>query len=161
MNIQKILFPTDLSELSLTAFDYAVALARNAKAELLIVRVMRPEDLEPFRETPFYGQADPKTILEPQLRRIVPGDGSVPCRHFVLMGDPAAAIDQLARHERVDVIVMATRGRTGLRRAVMGSVAEDVARNAPCPVLSVTAKHDEPADLLTATTNRTEGEYHT
>ena len=54
-----------------------------------------------------------------------------------LHGDPATEIVRLAEQERVDLIVMATTGRTGLRRVLMGSVAEAIVRQATCPVLSL------------------------
>jgi nucleotide-binding universal stress UspA family protein len=53
----------------------------------------------------------------------------------LLSGHPADEIVGLARARGCDLLVLATHGRTGFRRAVLGSVAEHVVRNAPCPVL--------------------------
>jgi nucleotide-binding universal stress UspA family protein len=58
----------------------------------------------------------------------------------MLSGNPAAEIVELAKAEDVDLIVMSTHGRTGLTRALMGSVAEVVVRRASCPVLTLKAK---------------------
>jgi nucleotide-binding universal stress UspA family protein len=55
----------------------------------------------------------------------------------VLDGDPAQVIVQFARERGCSLIVMGTHGRTGLERLLMGSVAEQVVRKAPCPVLTV------------------------
>ena len=55
----------------------------------------------------------------------------------VEVGDPARTITQIARQEKADLIVMTTRGRTGLRRTLLGSVADDVVRAAIAPVLVV------------------------
>ena len=52
-------------------------------------------------------------------------------------GDPAAAVVRVAAHDRHDLIVMGTHGRTGVTRWLMGSVAENVLRHAHCPVLIV------------------------
>jgi nucleotide-binding universal stress UspA family protein len=52
-------------------------------------------------------------------------------------GDPAASINRVAEETASAVIVLGTHGRTGLRRVLMGSVAEHVMRSAPCPVLVV------------------------
>jgi nucleotide-binding universal stress UspA family protein len=57
--------------------------------------------------------------------------------HHLVRGDPAAEIVRLARKAKCDLIVMGSHGRTGLQRLLMGSVAEEVARNAHCPVLTV------------------------
>ena len=56
------------------------------------------------------------------------------------MGDPGVEVLQLAKRLRADLIVMATHGRKGLRHLVLGSVAERVVREAPCPVLTVKPK---------------------
>jgi nucleotide-binding universal stress UspA family protein len=58
----------------------------------------------------------------------------------VMMGDPAVEILQAAKRRGADLIVMATHGRKGLRHLVLGSVAEHVVREAPCPVLTVKPK---------------------
>jgi Universal stress protein family len=55
----------------------------------------------------------------------------------VLSGIPARKIDEYARRHRIDLIVMGSHGRTGLSRALLGSVAEAVVRRGPCPVLVV------------------------
>jgi nucleotide-binding universal stress UspA family protein len=56
--------------------------------------------------------------------------------HRVAEGDPAEEVLRLAEREGCDLIVMATRGRTGLGRLWLGSVAEEVVRNAACPVVT-------------------------
>jgi nucleotide-binding universal stress UspA family protein len=59
---------------------------------------------------------------------------------LVMIGDPAVQVLQLASQLGADLIVMATHGRKGLHRLVLGSVAEHVVREAPCPVLTVKPK---------------------
>jgi nucleotide-binding universal stress UspA family protein len=63
----------------------------------------------------------------------------VPAKARVAVGKPAEEILQMAGDEGVDLIVMGTHGRTGLRHILLGSVAETVVRTAPCPVFTVKA----------------------
>ena len=62
-------------------------------------------------------------------------DGDI--EHHLVTGEPATAIVRLATSEQADLIVMATHGRSGLSRLLMGSVAEAVVRQAACPVLTL------------------------
>jgi nucleotide-binding universal stress UspA family protein len=73
------------------------------------------------------------------LADVVPSDPSVACERCLAIGDPAEAIADLAKSEDAEMIVMATHGRTGLLRMLMGNVAEEVVRKAKCPVLKVKA----------------------
>jgi universal stress protein A len=63
----------------------------------------------------------------------------------VTVGKPAEEILQVARDEAVDLIVMGTHGRTGLRHVLLGSIAETVVRTAPCPVFTVKATAHDPS----------------
>lgn len=148
MTTKTILFPTDFSDASGTAFQYAVDYARLANAKLLIVHVHEPA-------LPIIGGEIaylPPLDADPQRRKlalqaIVPADASVEYSHRLLAGDPASEIVNLAKSEHVDLIVLGTHGRTGLERLIMGSTAEQVLRRAPCPVLAV----KEPIAELAAT----------
>jgi universal stress protein A len=61
----------------------------------------------------------------------------MPMESKVAVGKPAEEILPVAREEGVDVIVMGTHGRTGVRHLLLGSVAEEVTRHAPCPAFTV------------------------
>jgi len=65
-------------------------------------------------------------------------------RTLVAQGPPFVQIPRAAKRLRCDLIVLATHGRTGLRHALLGSVAENVVRHAPCPVLTVRAARIKP-----------------
>jgi nucleotide-binding universal stress UspA family protein len=69
----------------------------------------------------------------------------MPLESKVGVGKPAEEILRVAREEKADLIVMGTHGRTGLRHLLLGSVAEEVARHAPCPVFSVRHLGEAPA----------------
>ncbi len=147
--IQKILFPTDFSPASDAVLRHATALARGNNATLLIVHVEEPPLAYGSGEL-FYGVSDYSTAsLEKMLDRIVPPDPAVPVVRRLVVGDPATEIPRVAAEENVDLIVMGTHGRTGLKRLLMGSVAELVVRRAPCAVLTVR----QPETSETPTTN--------
>lgn len=136
-----ILHPTDFSESSAKALQIAIDLARDYGATLALLHVW----LEPAA---VYTSADPVAGLDmnevrdaekARLNAIaIPDAGFVVERHFV-EGEPAQEIVRFARERTTDLVVMSTHGRTGLGRLVLGSVAEQVLRNAPCPVLTVKA----------------------
>lgn len=145
MDADKIIFPTDLSPLSNDALKLATSLARDTGAKLIIVHVEEPATAygggEAFSAAPPTHQEQ----LAEKLRQVTAPDPAVPVEHRLLTGDPAAALVRLAEEENADYIVMATHGRRGLSRLLMGSVAEAVVRRAPCPVLTLKPKHDEPS----------------
>ena len=133
-----ILHPTDSSDCSRYAFHVAVDLARQHQAALLIVNVV--ETLGPENIT--YGVASSE--LEPagyrrrlarELCQKVPAPPGLAVEHILAEGDPAHEIERVARERSCDLIILGTHGRTGLSRLLMGSVAEQVVRLAPCPVL--------------------------
>lgn len=144
MKASKIIFPTDFSSLSDAALAHATSLARDTGAMLLIVHVEEPAVAYGGGEM-YYGLPEPSVEAQlKMLHAVVPADPEVPFEHRLLTGAPADAIVQLAAEEYADLIVMATHGRTGLRRLLMGSVAEEVIRHAPCPVLTVRQPHEQP-----------------
>ena len=130
-----ILVPTDFSTASDAAVPHAEALARQSSAELLVLHVEEPPLAYGTGEL-YYGLPEPDSdLLQKMLDAVKPADPAVPCRHRLAMGDPAGEILRIATEEGVEMIVLGTHGRTGLFRALMGSVAEAIVRRAPCPVL--------------------------
>ena len=146
MSIKTILFPTDFSEASTSAFRSATEFARSSKARLLIVHVVVPVMPIIGGEVAYLPpiETDPSQ-LQALLERIVPEGPSLEYSHRLLEGDPASEIVKLAKSEQVDMIVMGTTGRTGISRLLLGSTAEQVLRHAPCPVLMVKQPVKEPA----------------
>jgi nucleotide-binding universal stress UspA family protein len=144
MDIKKILFPTDFSTCSDAGLEQATALARDARAELLIVHVEEPRAAYGGGEM-YYGISEPDQLgLLEMLRGVRPTDPTVAYEHRLLRGDPAERIVDLADAEPCDLIVMGTHGRTGFRRMLMGSVAEAVVRRANCPVFTYKLPHGAP-----------------
>jgi universal stress protein A len=138
MNARTILFPTDFSGHAAAALQYAVSLARDRKAEIVIVHVVEPGAVYSSGDSYFTGGSDANlAALKRMLGATVPEDATVRFRHVLLQGHPAAEIVRLADEEKVELILMATHGWTGLKHLLMGSVADGVARRANCPVLTV------------------------
>jgi nucleotide-binding universal stress UspA family protein len=130
--VRRILIPTDFSGPSDRALQVACALARDHGAELVILHAVPAAAV-------IYGPPPEEYLehLREELKRLGAADPKTRVVHELVEGDPARAILRAAREAGCDLIVMGTHGRTGLDRLLMGSVAEEVVRNAPCPVLAV------------------------
>jgi len=144
---RRILHPTDFSKASGPAFTEALRLAKQSRAELLLVHVL-------LRPTAYFGDGyvPPRTFetLEADARRSAQRRLSpllakaraarVRVKAFLLDGVPHEQIARAARLKRADLIVMGTHGRTGLSRFLMGSVTARAIPLAHCPVLTVREK---------------------
>ncbi len=137
MNAKTILFPTDFSTTSDAGLRYATSMARDWNAKLVILHVEEPPAAYGGGEM-YYGVPEPdRAALEKMLSAVVPDDPTVAYEHRLVVGDPAHEIVEAAREHQADLIVISSHGRTGLRRMLMGSVAEAVVRRASCPVFTV------------------------
>lgn len=141
MNFKSIVFPTDFSLYNNAALAYASTLAAESKATLHIIHVHDPRELsDTMSEMSYLGpaawQQEHEEVCK-QLGSVVPTVHGVAYEHHCPVGRSGDEIVLLARDKDVELIVMASHGRTGLSRLLMGSVAEAVMRNAPCPVLIV------------------------
>jgi universal stress protein A len=124
LEIRQILFPTDFSDASGPAGATAADLARRFGARLHVLHVVPPV-------------TDP-TPAPPALRAVADDVGrGLPIVTAITSGRPARQIADYARENAIDLIVLGTHGRTGVSRALLGSVAEAVVRRAPCRVLTV------------------------
>jgi len=146
--ISKILYATDLSELSTCALEYAVYLARQCPAKLHCLNVVDESyQYWPTFETSPIPTGPPteellaaaRKELKAFLAERVPED--VPVTAEVGHGRPFAEIIRYAGKNEMDLIVLGTHGRSALRQVLMGSVADKVVRKSPCPVLTV--RHPE------------------
>ena len=136
---RRILVPHDFSESADAALDLAVDLAAAQGARLDVLHVV-----EPFHPPPeIVAWLGDEQRIGPQLKRLEAvvaarvGRRRVPFQCEVVVGYPLDAILEAARD--VDLIVMATLGRTGLPHLLIGSVAERVVRHATKPVLTLRA----------------------
>ena len=147
--IQRILFPTDFSPCAEGAYRHAAFLAERFGAELHVLHAVESEAApeRDWPEAPGTGHlritmadvCQDLGLLAPVCDEDAgdPFDLDGVVETEVVGRDPAEAILDVAVDEEADLVVMGTHGRRGWRRGVLGSVAEEVARHAPCPVLTV------------------------
>ncbi|MGB0716852.1 MAG: universal stress protein [Phycisphaerae bacterium] len=145
IEISKVLFPTDFSEVSLAALPFAVDHAKRYEAELHCVHVVDDS-------YQYWGALGPESIpVGPPPEDIVElankrmetlqsewlSDMPKAVVTHVCIGRPFAEIIGYAREKAIDLIVMATHGRGAVAHMLLGSTAELVVRKAPCAVLTV------------------------
>ena len=157
LDFKRILCPVDLSNFSLIAVKLAAQIAENSSARLYLLHVID----NPFDELYLTSitQADPAAIelyktefnRRSKILRATEEHSEVllkqfchetiehlpKVRYLVTSGDPFEKILDAAESHRIDLIVLATHGRTGIKRLIIGNVAEKVVRHAACPVLTV------------------------
>jgi nucleotide-binding universal stress UspA family protein len=135
--IRVILHPTDFSEASEAARGVARTLARDHAARLVILHVA-PVDI--YLEARYAEELDPAdraTALDSMRQHLDGADLEHPVETLLVRGIAAEEIRRVAGDVACDLIVMGTRGRTGLGRFLMGNTAETVLSRADCPVLVV------------------------
>jgi nucleotide-binding universal stress UspA family protein len=143
--IAKILVPVDFSKHSAAAQETAVEIARmfSAKIWLLHCYQLHPGGVSPYGiAVPAGYHDDVRDAVSQQLRECqekVEAEG-VPTEASVSSEFPPQAIVEMAKDIGADLIVMGTRGLTGIKHVMLGSVAERTVRSALCPVLTVKAE---------------------
>jgi nucleotide-binding universal stress UspA family protein len=155
VRIKRILAPTDFSELSKVGIRYAMEIARDVSAEVVVYHAIdvggewkdRPPEVAAYHDM----LEESRQLLDRFL-----ADNFADCidlvevRCAVEFGTPHKNIVEKAADEDVDMIVMSTHGRTGLNHIIMGSVTEKVVARATCPVLVVPHDGRRPAQAAAA-----------
>lgn len=143
LTLNTILCPIDFSKIANNCLPYAKELARNSGATLILLNVIGENFTDAYGvetisiEHPERSKKDAEAKLEKLAKEISEeiSDNKIEC--IVLQGNATQIIVKIAAEKEADLIIMSSHGRTGLGRLLMGSVAEWVFRNAPCPVLMV------------------------
>lgn len=142
-SLKRILVPLDFSKPSLGALRFAREWAVRFGAEICLLHVVEPPNrFVAFESDPFTPPIPAKTLhkqVRAELEKVAHLELPNSLKFSVLLRD-GVTYDQIAavaRELKVDLIIVATRGTTGLSRALMGSTAERVVRHAPCPVLTL------------------------
>lgn len=149
ITLGRILVPIDFSSESLKTLRFAKLLAMQTGARLHLTHVVSPPVISSARPViipPAFSEeaiaASARQRMKALLAELSLSARSTPST--VRSGAPVEEIKEAARKIDADLIVMATRGHTGLKRAFLGSTTERVVREAPCPVLVVREKEDQP-----------------
>ena len=140
MQVRRILAPVDFSDASRDALDYASAFARLLKARLTVLHSVEAPELP--RRLAAFAHRVKATALD-QAREDVTefaaraASAADKLATEIVAGGPRDEIIRALSRLKADLVIMATSGRTGLKRLWLGSVAEHVVRHASCPVLVV------------------------
>jgi nucleotide-binding universal stress UspA family protein len=150
IKFKRILFPTDFSPAAAHAMDYAISLALEHEAILVLVHVIEdigfaspftlssfPVNLEYQHGMDVQAKAELHKAVAPQLRR------QLEIQERLAQGKPFVEIGRIAKEEEVDLIVIPTRSKPDPKHTHLGSTAEHVVRLAPCPVLVVRHPEDQ------------------
>jgi nucleotide-binding universal stress UspA family protein len=151
MQLRKILCAVDFSDHSRAAMEFACDLAARTHTPLVLVYVWQP---------PVWVTANPAAGLGTAIQDVIDADqssldtwvadarraGVADVSSRFLQGTPwASIVDEAKRDPEIDLIVIGTHGRTGIKAALLGSVAEKVVRHAPCRVLVTRERGEQPA----------------
>jgi len=153
VSITKILVPVDGSKPSEKAAEYATDIAKHRNAKLLVIHVMHlssyvlaPAPIEgmstpTMTPIPIKVSGEEKKVAESYLNKVkeIAKTAKVAVETKIVENQPstAHAITEIAEREGCDLIVMGTKGRTGIKKILLGSVASGVVTYASCPVLVV------------------------
>ena len=141
--VKQILVPVDFSDCSLFALRYAVNLARQVDASLILVHVasslLTPPEMEFVHLDMAKFQAEVEKHASAKLAAIAQKEipAGVRASQLIRHGSPWEQITACSKEKKADLIVIGTRGYSGIKHALLGSTAEKVVRSAGCPVLVV------------------------
>lgn len=153
MKIKRILFPTDFSRCSDQALVHALSLAERYDASLAIVHVLLPLEYDPYELGHHLPDLDKvqeeiDRLSASQINAAIDRKSyrDITINQSTTRGiSPAPSILEYAAREEIDLIVMGTHGRRGINHFMLGSVAEETVRLAPCPVVTVREKRNQSA----------------
>lgn len=152
LSIDRILFPTDFSESSRQALPFAVALAETHDAELHLLHASVLHASDPANPSHHFPEMESLTSeleerADARMKEIVSEHAPEP---LAVVREQRRGISappvilEYVEEQDIDLVVMGTHGRRGLRHLMLGSVTEEVVRRAPCPVLTA-REQEEPA----------------
>ncbi len=149
--IKTILHPTDFSDASAHALKMAAMLAKDYSARLILLHAIEPPIYYGELGVSFSAPNSHRETIQERVNALTEPFAPLHAESLVLDGVAAPEILRIATERHADLIVLGSHGRTGIGRVLMGSVAEEVARKAPCPVLIVRQKHAIPQEAIAET----------
>lgn len=145
--VGNIVVGLDFSPASDLALQYAAAIARQYQGQLHLVHAVQPHAYEEPETLPPETEERLREALE-RMQATTRRLGNIPYRIYAKHGYAAEVLALLAKSSGADLMVVGTHGASGLKKLALGSVAEQVFRQAPCPVLTVGPKAPDPADKV-------------
>jgi nucleotide-binding universal stress UspA family protein len=143
MEMKKLAFPVDLSNVSSKIAAFVIALGEKLDAEIHLIHVAETlEDIAGvYGPAPVWSDFEEEVVkgAERELERFEQNlfKSYSKTKRVVLQGDPIEEIIAYIRAEKIDLVVMGTHGRKGIDRVLFGSVADQVVKNSPVPVMTV------------------------
>lgn len=140
VTIKNILLATDFSEVSRKTIPYAAAIASGYGSKIYLVHVIPSEARMPIPMEPMPAEIDRGRLnAEVEMKAFLHRDWFRDIPHEVLLeeGPVWGVLSELIERDEIDLLVLSTHGRGGLKKIILGSVAEELFRLAPCPVLTV------------------------
>lgn len=146
--MKKILFPTDFSNVSINAFIYALKLADSINAEIITMHVYQMPQANYINVAEYLHEIYDVTELSnfenykdeiPVLRRIAEENNlnHIKISHALILGNLIEEIQKITKHENIDFIVMGTKGATGLKETIFGTMAIKVMNDVKAVVLVI------------------------
>jgi nucleotide-binding universal stress UspA family protein len=139
MQFRSIICATDFSDFSNRTIPYGVAIAREFESKLYVCHVIDLSAVTIYGEfqlDPVGQQIRIKQEAQSHLTKI-PGLDQVKWEPLITVGQPAAEIARLVEEKGVDLVITSTRGHSGLKRLILGSVTQRLIRTLSCPLLAV------------------------
>ncbi len=147
ITLKRILVPTDFSENSESAIEFARTFADEFNSEIHLLHVLASDTAVAMGSDGFFSVSDDlmQEIRDGVTSRLQETaqplkDAGETVVQEVREGTPFVEIVKYAKSNEIDLIILGTHGRTGIPHLLIGSVAEKVVRKAPCPVLTVPLK---------------------
>jgi universal stress protein A len=141
--LSKILVPIDFSDYSKKALQYAIPFAKQFNAAIYLLYVVEPTIYPADFSFGQIGMPNVENELrtkgEQELQELITHEikGVVSSEAFVKVGLPFVEVVSFAKDEKIELIIVATHGHSGVEHVLFGSTAEKIVRKAPCPVLVV------------------------
>jgi universal stress protein A len=141
ITIKKIICPVDFSELSRKALQYSNEFARLSNAKVFLVGVIENDPTITYS----HGLEKERAESDQKLLALIEEEkmAGIVADYVIYEGFAEECILDYAKRQEADLIIMGSHGRRGLKRMILGSVAEHVIRRAPCPVLIVKENEHE------------------
>jgi len=144
--IKTILHPTDFSDASDHALKMAAMLARDYSARLIVLHAVEPPIYYGELGVSFSASDNERESAESRVAALIHDLAPIKVESLLVEGVAAPEILRVANEQHANMIVIGSHGRTGIGRVLMGSVAEEIARKSPCPVLIVRTPHEIPQE---------------